>query len=273
MVKTRNPANTPTAPQSAPRIRISTRQLRRPGRSIATGHRRDGQLVRRPGRRRQKGHVNAVHRHDGGLQKAQQGGRYVPQAHGVPNEAPVLPDGGQITQHHRHGNGQLFGAAEFFHGGEELVHLRGADHHPRQQAAGVHLMHKAQKRDEHRTPDPLQRAHAPHGKQADQPIGRRPPQRVSPPAAQKREHRNQPHQRHLKPQIRRGHGAKDAQEHQRKLRSGVEKQPLHRVIPAFSNCRFSILPPAKALNAAAITVPASMANKIQPVPAARMASI
>ena len=223
MVKTRNPANTPMAPQSAPRIRISTRQLRRPGRSIprVTAAMDSSSAARAAAS--QKGHVNAVRRHGGSLQKARQGGRYVPQAHGVPNEAPVLPDGGQITQHHRHGNGQLFGATEFLHGGEELVHLRGADDHPRQQAAGVHLMHKAQKRDEHRTPDPLQRAHAPHGKQADQPIGRRPAAAVSPPAAQKREHRNQPHQRHLKPQIRRGHGAKDAQEHQRQASFGGRK--------------------------------------------------
>ena len=80
-------------------------------------------------------------------------------------------------------------------------------------------------------------------------------------------------QRELKIQARCGHGSQDAEQDEKQLCPRVEVQGLHLVIPAFSNCFLSILQPAKALTAAAMTSPASMMTRIHVVPVERIVSI
>ncbi len=134
-------------------------------------------------------------------------------------------------------------------------------------------MYQPQKRHKHRPPCAGQYPHAPDGERADKGIGKDTPQRVPPFSAECGKQTNNCGQSKLKIQIRCEHGAQDTKQNEKQLRPWIEMQGTHFVIPAFSNCFFSILQSAKALTAAARTVPASMITSIQAVPVERMVSI
>ena len=244
-----------------------------PGVFDAPGDRGDGQLIRRLAGRRQQRHIDAVHRSGGGPEEAPKGRGEAPEGHGVPDEPPVLPDGGKVAEHHRQGDGQLFRAAEPGHGGEEFVDPGGDNEGPRQHPAGVDLMEQPQKGHEHGPNRAGHGLHGPEGEQANQDVGSDAPEGVSSSPADGGENPDEDHQGQGKGQVRCEHGAENAEEQQSQLGAGIKVQGLHLVIPAFSNCFFSILPPTKALRAAARTVPASMATRIQAVPVERMVSM
>ena len=178
----------------------------------AAGHGGDGQFIRRLARRRQKRHIDAVHRHGRGLQEAEEGRRNVPQAHGVLDIMPVLADRRQIAEHDGNGDGQLFRHMQPRHGGEKFADFCRCDHKARQHAAGIDLMHKAEKGHEHRPPGAGQHAHAPDGERTDERIGEDAAQRVSPFPAQGGKQADERHERKLKLQVRRKHGAQDAEQ-------------------------------------------------------------
>ena len=98
-----------------------------------------------------------------------------------------------------------------------------------------------------------------------------PPKGIAPAPAEGREAPDEPHQGKLEAEVRREHGAEHRQKQEEELRPGIKA--AHFVIPAFSNCFFSIRPPTKVLSAAASTVPSSMASRIPVVPVIRMVSM
>ena len=134
-------------------------------------------------------------------------------------------------------------------------------------------MHQPEKSHEHRSPCAGERAHTPACEQANQRIDDHAAQRIAPFSAERGQQADEYAKSELKRQARREHGAQDAKQDEKQLCPRVQTQRLHWVIPAFSNCLFSILQPTNALNAAARTVPASITIRIHALPAERMASM
>ena len=126
-------------------------------------------------------------------------------------------------------------------------------------------MEQAEERDEHGAPGSDHGIHDPEGEQYDQRVERRALPGVLPLSAAGAKQPNQHHESQLIVQGRGHHGGEDAEQEQQDFRPWIQPESLpwgcsavHAVIPAFSNCFFSILPPIHPLKAAMTSVPTTM---------------